>query len=134
MRQSTAPIAVLVVEDEALIRCLVADCLSESGFEVHEAESGDEALDYLRSGAAVDVLFTDIELPGTMNGVKLAERACEMRPELAVVYASGGVRPSDIRTQVPRSRFMVKPYDPAEVCTLLATLGEAGRAHSHAAT
>ncbi len=115
-------ITVLVVEDELLIRSLIADYLSNSGFEVREAESGDEALDYLKTGAAVDVLFTDIELPGSINGVKLAERAREMRPELQVVYASGGARAGDLRRQIPCARFLPKPYDPAEVCTLVATL------------
>jgi hypothetical protein len=57
-----------------------------------------------------------------------------MRPELSVVYASGGVRPGEMRAPVPRSRFMAKPYNPAEVCTLLASLGAAGRARSHAPT
>ena len=120
-------ITVLVVEDEFLIRSLVADYLSDSGFDVHEAESGDEALDYLKTGAAVDVLFTDIELPGSMNGVKLAECARAMRPELPVVYASGGPRTRDMRRpRSARPRFLPKPYDPAEVCTLVAKLAAGG--------
>lgn len=134
MGRVAMPIAVLVVEDEALIRSLVADYLSESGFAVHEAESGDEALDYLNSGAEVDVLFTDIELPGSINGVKLAERAREMHPDLPVVYASGGAHAGEIRPRLPRARFLPKPYDLADVCVLLAKLATAGRGHTHAAT
>jgi len=130
------PISVLIVEDEFLIRSLVADCLSESGFAVLEAESGDEALDYLQSGAEVDVLFTDIDLPGSIDGAKLAERARQIYPELPVVYASAGARADDIRPLLPRARFMPKPYDPAQVCTLLASLAEgngANGAHARAA-
>lgn len=123
-------ITVLVVEDEFLIRSLVADYLSDSGFDVHEAESGDEALDYLKTGAAVDVLFTDIELPGSLNGVRLAECARAMRPELPVVYASGGARVGDLRERGPRAPFLPKPYDLAEVCSLVAKLAGAGPRHA----
>ena len=131
MGRAAVPISVLIVEDEVLIRSLVADCLSESGFAVHEARTGDEALDLLSSGAEVDVLFTDIELPGSIDGAKLAERARQMRPELSVVYASGAVRAGDIRPLVPRSRFMPKPYDPADVCTLVARLTATDLARSN---
>jgi len=134
MGRAAMAITVLVVEDESLIRTLVADYLSDSGFDVHEAESGDEALDYLKTGAAVDVLFTDIELPGSINGVRLAECARAMRPELPVVYASGGTRAGDLRAPVPRSRFLPKPYDPADVCTLLAKVAAGGRGRAHAPT
>jgi two-component system, response regulator PdtaR len=132
MGRAVMAITVLVVEDEFLIRSLVADYLSDSGFDVHEAESGDEALDYLKSGAAVDVLFTDIELPGSLNGVKLAECARKMRPELPVVYASGGPRTCGVGERVPRGRFLPKPYDPAEVCTLLAKLAGPGHVRAPA--
>jgi len=116
--------SVLLVEDEVLIRSLVADWLSERGFAVHEAESADEALDYLDSGGEVDVLFTDINLPGSMNGAELAERVRRRRPELPIVYASGRFRASDIGPLVPRSMFVPKPYDADQVCTLLARLTE----------
>ena len=126
-------ISVLIVEDEFLIRSLVADCLSERGFAVHEAESGDEALDYLRSGAEVDVLFTDIDLPGSLDGTRLAERARQMKPELAVVYASAGARSGDAGPPVPRSRFMAKPYDPFHVWKLVASVADMDRARPHEA-
>ena len=73
MSRTPAAISVLVVEDEVMISNLVADCLSESGFRVHEVAAADEALRYFKSGANVDVLFTDINLPGGMNGAELAE-------------------------------------------------------------
>jgi len=120
-RATTAP-TVLLVEDELLISHLVAEWLSERGFAVHEATSGDEALDYIDSGGAVDVLFTDVNLPGNMNGAQLAARVRAMRPELPIVYASGRYRADEIAPLVSRSVFVAKPYDPADVCTLLARL------------
>jgi CheY-like chemotaxis protein len=122
MGYPSTPVSVLLVEDEVLISHLVAEYLSESGFDVHEVTNADAALDYIDSGAAVDVLFTDINLPGSMNGAELAERARRRRPDLPIVYASGRFRASDIGPMVPRSMFVPKPYDPEQVCTLLARL------------
>jgi len=126
MGRGTAPISVLVVEDEVLISNLVADVLSASGFLVHEVTTADEALEYIDSGAAVDVLFTDINLPGGMNGAELATRAREIRPEMPIVYASGRYKLSEIAPLVPRSLFMAKPYDPNDVCAILTRLTGAG--------
>jgi CheY-like chemotaxis protein len=122
MGHPSTPVSVLLVEDEVLISHLVAEYLSESGFDVHEVTTGDAALDYIDSGAAVDVLFTDINLPGSMNGAELAERARRRRPDLPIVYASGRFGAGDIAPLVPRSMFVSKPYDPEQVCTLLARL------------
>lgn len=119
-------ISVLVVEDEVLISNLVADALSASGFLVHEVTTADEALEYMDSGAAIDVLSTDINLPGGMNGAELAARAREMRPEMPIVYASGRYKLSEIAPLVPRSLFMAKPYDPDDVCALLTRLTGTG--------
>jgi CheY-like chemotaxis protein len=101
-----------VAEDEVLISNLVADALSASGFVVREVTIADEALRYIDSDADTDVLFTDINLPGGMNGAELAERARELRPEMPAVYASGRFKLSEIAPLVPRSLFMAKPDDP----------------------
>jgi CheY-like chemotaxis protein len=122
MGETMAPISVLLVEDEVLISNLVADCLTASGFSVHEVTTADEALRFIDSGANIDVLFTDVNLPGSMDGAELATRARERRPEMPIVYASGRFKLSDIAPLVPRSLFMAKPYDPADVCALLTRL------------
>jgi CheY-like chemotaxis protein len=122
MAQDVAQPTVLLVEDEALISQLVADWLSERGFAVREAASGDEALDYLGGGGEADVLFTDVNLPGEINGAELAKRARELRPDLPIVYASGRYRYGDLAPMVSRSVFVAKPYNPADVCTLLKRL------------
>jgi CheY-like chemotaxis protein len=122
MGRSGAQISVLVVEDEVLISNLVADVLSASGFVVHEVTTADEALRYIDSGADIDVLFTDVNLPGSMNGAELATRARKLRPEMPIVYASGRFKLSEIAPLVPRSLFMAEPYDPNDVCALLTRL------------
>lgn len=114
--------SVLLVEDEVLISHLMAEWLSEFGFKVHEAASADEALRYIDSGGAVDVMFTDVNLPGKMDGAELAQQARERRPDLPIVYASGRFRSSDIGGLVSRSIFVPKPYNPEDVCTLLSRL------------
>jgi two-component system, response regulator PdtaR len=126
MMRGATPVSVLVVEDEVLISNLVADVLSASGFLVYEVTTADEALEYIDSGAAIDVLFTDINLPGGMNGAELATRARQMRPEMPIVYASGRYKLSEIAPLVPRSLFMAKPYDPNDVCALLTRLTGTG--------
>lgn len=115
-------ISVLLVEDEALICMMISDALSEVGFDVHEAATADEALRYIGQGGAVDVLFTDINLAGGMNGAELAQAARALKPDLPVVYASGRYRGDDLPGRVPHSEFVQKPYDPRRLCELLSRL------------
>ena len=116
---------VLFVEDEVLVSALMSDVLEERGFSVHAVENGEAALEYLQSGAPVDVLFTDINMPGEIDGAELAKAARNLRPELPVVYASGRYTAGDLMPMVPRSLFLPKPYDPLEACTLLNRLAPA---------
>jgi DNA-binding response OmpR family regulator len=113
---------VLLVEDEVLVSELVADVLDEQGFEVHTLERGDDALRYLEDGGEADILFTDINILGDIDGAELAVRARALRPELPIVYASGRMTANDLKGLVPRSIFLPKPYDPSEVCTLFGRL------------
>jgi len=122
MPQATVPATVLMVEDEVLISRLVADALCEHGFVVHEAADADAALRYIDEGGVLDVLFTDINLPGLMNGKDLAVKVRERRPELPVVYTSGRHSHSGSNRLVPRSVFVAKPYDPDDICLLLRRL------------
>jgi CheY-like chemotaxis protein len=118
-------ISVLLVEDEALISLMVSEALSGLGFAVHEAATADEALRYIGAGGPVDVLFTDINLPGSMSGTELAQRVRALKPGLPVVYASGGYRGDDLPGRVPHSVFVSKPYDPDAVCGMIAQLTSA---------
>jgi CheY-like chemotaxis protein len=117
------PASVLVVEDEALILEMMSEVLAESGFQVHAFSNARDALRYLSEGP-VDVLFTDINLPGEMDGTALAMLARQMRPELPVVYASGGMSARDLQA-VPGSAFVPKPYDPEQICAILGRMAAA---------
>ncbi len=113
------PSRVLVVEDEFLICDMLAEVLSERGFEVHAVSNAEDALQHLTGGHPCDVLFTDINLPGGMDGAALAELARQLRPTLPVVYASGAVRHIEHFRAVPGASFVPKPYDLDKICGML---------------
>jgi CheY-like chemotaxis protein len=106
---------VLLVEDEALVCAIVADALTEQGFEVCAVANAQDALRHLTCGAPCDCLLTDINLPGGVDGAMLAQLARELRPELPVVYASGMITHLDQLDEVPGATFLPKPYDPDKV-------------------
>ena len=109
---------VLVVEDEALISELISDALLDCGFQVHAVATADDALRYLLDGAPVDLLFTDINLPGEMDGAMLAQQARRMRPQLPIVFASGRWGLLEHLRTVPDAVCLPKPYSPERACTL----------------
>jgi len=115
----TEPIRVLLVEDEYLISQWVAESLAEQGFAVCTATNGMDALKCLAS-VPVDILFTDINLAGSMDGTMLARRARELLPDLPVVYASGRVNILDPQVRVQGSTFVPKPYVPSLIARVLA--------------
>jgi len=86
------PKAILVAEDEEDVRLVVSEALAAAGFMVLNAESGPEALRMLEANPGIDLLFTDIRMPGGMDGFELAHRAKQMRPELRIVYTTGYVK------------------------------------------
>jgi len=88
-RDAVAQPAVLVVEDEVLIRMMMAESLRQAGCEVFEAASADEALEVLSASNGPDVLVTDVRMPGKLDGLELASRARRARPGLRVVITSG---------------------------------------------
>jgi CheY-like chemotaxis protein len=110
---------VLVVEDEPLVGDVVCEALEEQGFAVHVVDNARAALACLSSDSPVDVLFTDLNLKGTMDGDVLAQRARELRPDLPVVYTSGRISAFDRLQRVAGSLFVPKPYDPFNVGSLL---------------
>lgn len=87
-------ISVLVVEDETLIRMLAVDSLMDAGFEVTGAVNAAEAIETLKSDTHVDFVFTDIMMPGSMNGIGLGAWIRENRPELSIAFTSGVARSS----------------------------------------
>lgn len=81
--------AILVVEDDALIRMLGVDILEEAGYEVREAGNADEAMAILSAHDDVRLLFSDIDMPGTMDGVGLARLVHERWPRIRLLLTSG---------------------------------------------
>ena len=112
---------ILLVEDEPLLGELMTEALTEKGFAVHAAPDAGDAWRYLLSGANADLLLTDIDLGAGMDGATLAKLAREMRPTLAVVYASGRCSRDQFST-VSGSRFLPKPYSLSELDAALDQL------------
>ncbi|MBV9968870.1 MAG: response regulator [Xanthobacteraceae bacterium] len=104
---------VLVVEDEYLICLMIKGALREAGFSVHTFNNGRDALGYLTAGGHADVLFTDIDLGGDIDGVELARRSRALDSDIGVIYASGRTKPNDT---VPGSAFLPKPFILAQAC------------------
>ncbi len=100
---------VLVVEDEPIIRLGIVSSIEDAGHEVVEAANADEALRRLKSEGGVRVIVTDVDMPGSMDGLALAQYANQTWPGIGVLVISGkvGVLPS----QLPAgARFMSKPF------------------------
>ncbi|MET1756527.1 response regulator [Novosphingobium sp. RD2P27] len=107
-------LAVLVVEDEGLLRICVADALQDAGLTVFEAVNATEALELLDARDDVRVVLTDIEMPGDIDGLALTATIHQRWPEIGVVVVSGRVRPDP--GQLPANgEFIAKPYDLNEV-------------------
>ncbi len=105
---------VLVVEDEFLVRLTLVEALSDEGFQVLEAETGDAALPILQRYQEISLLLTDIQLPGTINGHALALRARETQPNLPIIFMTGG--PDEETDGSARDVFISKPYTLANIC------------------
>jgi two-component system, response regulator PdtaR len=113
---------VLLVEDEALIREMIAEELREAGLNVIEAEDGDLAADLIATHDDIDLLFTDIKLPGRTDGWEVARQARRRFASLPVVYASGHAISRS--AEVPNAIFFNKPYKPSAVVQVIKGLLE----------
>jgi CheY-like chemotaxis protein len=100
---------ILVVEDDPMVRAVAVDTLEDDGFEVIEAPTGDHALRVLQERTDIDVLLTDVEMPGSTDGFQLARTGRDMYPRLVIIVVSGGVR-SGFSGMAPDARFVPKPY------------------------
>lgn len=111
-------IQVLVVEDEILIRMDIVDYLAGAGFIVHQAANARQAIDILTGNEQIRAMFTDIDMPGDMNGQALAALASDRWPPLKIILTSGYKLPVTSR-HATRFRFIDKPYDPEKVVAVL---------------
>lgn len=130
-RAALVPVAavptVLVVEDEFVICMAAADHLREFGHRVLEARTGEAAQDIMRSGEAVDVLFSDINLGTGIDGFALAQWTREHDPRIRIMLTSGVVRPGRLAAGLSDAPFLLKPYAYEEVVRCVARLTESRR-------
>jgi CheY-like chemotaxis protein len=111
-------VLILVVEDEALVRACTAALLEEAGCGVIEAADGDEALRAVEANAQVTTLFTDINMPGSFNGLALAHKIFRLRPQVQLILTSG--RGALSEAEMPAGgHFLPKPYDCSQLTALI---------------
>lgn len=112
LQSDPCPPVVLVVEDEVLIRLSITEYLQECGFKVLDASNASEAQSILEGGRSVDVLFTDVQMPGAMDGFSLARWVKARFPDMRVILTSGVARMArDAADLCDHASFVAKPYD-----------------------
>ena len=114
-------ISVLVVEDEALIRIDIVDYLEREGFEVYEAAHSAAAIKILESNPSISVIFTDIDMPGSMDGLKLAAAVRDRWPPVKIVVTSGH-KTVEVTDMPDGSLFFSKPYRHDEIAATFRDL------------
>jgi CheY-like chemotaxis protein len=104
---------ILVVEDQEAVRAVACGFLEDFGYEVLEAEDGFTALSQLQESPDIDLMFSDVVMPGGMNGFDLAQAARGMRPDLKIVHTSGYPKGAMVHQDEPRFKegfIIMKPY------------------------
>jgi len=113
------PTTILVVENEALVRLELADRLGDSGLIVLVASNADEAIALLDAHREIEVLFTDVTMPGSMDGIRLAHHVRDRWPPVKIIVASGKIG-AELCDLPDGSLFLTKPYAPEELALALA--------------
>ena len=112
---------VLIVEDEFLLRMDAAEAIGAAGFEVIEAGNADQAIEVLEARPDITVVFTDIQMPGSMDGLKLARAVRGRWPPIKIIATSGRLHVDEV--DLPEGgRFLPKPYSHAQVTRVLREL------------
>ena len=116
---------IMVVEDEPLIRLGLASTIEDAGYEVVEAASADEAIRKLEATEGVQLVLTDVDMPGSMDGIRLAHYVSKRWPPIRLMVISGkvGLTPG----QLPAgARFMTKPYQEPALITMVEAMMSGG--------
>jgi CheY-like chemotaxis protein len=121
--QSSSVPVVLVVEDEPLLRMMAADLVEEAGCMAIEATNADEAIALLESRGDIRVVFTDIDMPGSMDGLKLAAAIRDRWPPVEIIVTSG-VSMKSADALPDRAVFFPKPYDQRMILATLHRMAE----------
>lgn len=110
---------ILVVDDEALVRMNAVDLLEDAGHQVIEAANADEAILILEKRADIEIVFSDVSMPGSMDGIRLLQVIRDRWPPIRLILASGKDLPTGAR--LPEgSVFIPKPYNSGDVTGALA--------------
>jgi len=109
---------VLIVEDEPLLRMHAASIIEDAGFSTLEAACADEAIAFLENNPLIRVVFTDIDMPGSMDGLRLAAAVRDRWPPVELILTSGQVKVSDADLPA-RGHFFSKPYDAGQLVNIL---------------
>jgi CheY-like chemotaxis protein len=118
MNSHTPTIVVLAVDDEPILRMYAVQAFEDAGFRVIEAGDAGEALAMLDQHPEVSVLFTDIQMPGPLDGLGLAHKVHECRPDIQLIVTSGNARPT--QQELPaHGKFVPKPYNGDAVARLV---------------
>jgi CheY-like chemotaxis protein len=114
---------ILVVEDDALVRRVVVEHLRDCGFLVIEAGTADEAIRLLRTSERVEIVFSDVQMPGSLDGFALAQWVRREQPGVKVILTSGAPRAVPVAGELcAAGPLMPKPYDPGELEHRIRTL------------
>ena len=116
---------VLIVEDEMMLRMRAVDIVEDAGFSPVQAVNADQALSILESRSDISLLFTDIQMPGSMDGLKLAHAVHDRWPAIKIILVSGQVTPSDAERPTD-SRFFGKPLSDDQMIAELQAMVGAG--------
>ncbi len=118
---SVVPAVILVVEDEMLLRMRAVDMVEDAGYTPVEAVDADEAVAILESRSDIALLLTDIQMPGSMDGLKLAHTVRERWPPIRIILVSGQLKLANI--DIPAdSRFFGKPIEAGEMIAQMRTM------------
>lgn len=110
---------ILLVDDDSDVRTVVRDALEESGYQIWEAADGPEALNIWKTNASqIDLLLTDMAMPGSLNGRQLADRLRREQPGLKVVFMSGHILDRAGIIQSP-GFFLQKPFSPENLAEIV---------------
>lgn len=109
---------VIVVEDETIVRMDIAMSLQDEGFIVLEASNADEAIGLLDAHPEIRLMFTDIDMPGSMDGLRLAEAVRDRWPPIKIIIASGQRQLRDDLLPI-EGKFFSKPYDHARIISAM---------------
>ncbi len=123
--RARSPRTILVVDDDELVREMMSRFLSLKGYHVIEAATADEAVSLLDANS-VDVVLTDVRMPGHVDGIGLASWIRDRRPEIRVLIASGYASSAQQAVEVSNNPLILKPYQPEEVVRRVEALARRG--------